>query len=93
MWRSDRILPIKRDYLLILPLCLLDALQCVLPFVSQLVFSFSHFLDALIIDITASNAMWDEVVRLNAEFGIGDIGSPHPHTPPSSSALEVDPVS
>jgi len=40
-----------------------------------------------------SNAMWDEVVRLNAEFGIDNIGSPHPHTPPSSSAIEVDPVS
>lgn len=42
---------------------------------------------------TASNAMWDEVVRLNTEFGIENIGSPRPHTPPSSNALEVDPVS
>lgn len=42
---------------------------------------------------TASNAMWDDVVRLNAEFGIDTLGSPRPHTPPSSSALEVDPVS
>jgi len=40
-----------------------------------------------------SNAMWDEMVRLNAEFGIGEIGSPHPHTPPSGSTLEVEPVS
>ncbi|KAG0561757.1 hypothetical protein KC19_9G089300 [Ceratodon purpureus] len=40
-----------------------------------------------------SNAMWDEVVRLNAEFGLENIGSPRAHTPPSSNALEVDPVS
>jgi transcription factor E2F3 len=40
-----------------------------------------------------SNAMWDEMVRLNAEFGIGEIGSPHPHTPPSGNTLEVEPVS
>jgi len=40
-----------------------------------------------------SNALWDDVVRLNAEFGIDTLGSPRPHTPPSSSALEVDPVS
>ncbi|CAM6008662.1 unnamed protein product [Sphagnum balticum] len=40
-----------------------------------------------------SNAMWDEMVRLNAEFGIGEMGSPHPHTPPSGSTLEVEPVS
>jgi transcription factor E2F3 len=37
--------------------------------------------------------MWDEMVRLNAEFGIGEIGSPHPHTPPSGNTLEVEPVS
>ena len=35
----------------------------------------------------------DEVVRLNAEFGLENIGSPRAHTPPSSNALEVDPVS
>ncbi|XP_024387489.1 transcription factor E2FA isoform X2 [Physcomitrium patens] len=40
-----------------------------------------------------SNAMWDEVVRLNPEFGSENIGSPRPHTPPSNNALEVDPVS
>ncbi|KAH8975793.1 hypothetical protein BDL97_01G177700 [Sphagnum fallax] len=39
-----------------------------------------------------SNAMWDEMVRLNSEFGLGEIGSPCPHTP-SGSTLEVEPVS
>ena len=56
-------------------------------------FVFQLVLACLDFDMTASNAMWDEVVRLNAEFGIDNIGSPHPHTPPSSSAIEVDPVS
>ncbi|CAM6125064.1 unnamed protein product [Calypogeia fissa] len=40
-----------------------------------------------------SNAMWDEVVKLNStEFGIGE-GSPHPRTPPSSSSIEMLPLS
>lgn len=59
--------------------------------------SFSYFVEwpcqPLTTGTTASNAMWDDVVRLNAEFGIDTLGSPRPHTPPSSSALEVDPVS
>ncbi|XP_024381634.1 transcription factor E2FA isoform X2 [Physcomitrium patens] len=40
-----------------------------------------------------SNGMWDDVMRLNSEFGIENIGSPRPHTPPSSNVLEVVPVS
>ncbi|XP_024389514.1 transcription factor E2FA isoform X3 [Physcomitrium patens] len=40
-----------------------------------------------------SNAMWDEVVRLNAEFGNENMGSPRPHTPTSSNSMEVVPVS
>ncbi len=49
-------------------------------------------IESLDISSTASNAMWDEMVRLNSEFGLGEIGSPCPHTP-SGSTLEVEPVS
>lgn len=86
MWKSDRILHVF--FTCMVMLLLLDWCTDILSsFVFQLVLACLDF------DMTASNAMWDEVVRLNAEFGIDNIGSPHPHTPPSSSAIEVDPVS
>ncbi|KAG6547484.1 hypothetical protein Mapa_010932 [Marchantia paleacea] len=40
-----------------------------------------------------SNSMWSNVVKLNStEFGLGDDESPHPQTPPSNSAPEVEPM-
>lgn len=43
--------------------------------------------------VAASNSMWSNVVKLNStEFGLGDDESPHPQTPPSNSAPEVEPM-